>query len=65
MIFDYRGYGRSEGKPDEGGILQDARGPRAWLAQRAGIAEKDIVLMGRSLGGAVAVDLAPPTARED
>jgi uncharacterized protein len=58
LIFDYRGYGRSEGKPNESGILQDARAARAWLAQREGIAEKDIVLMGQSLGGAVAVDLA-------
>jgi len=58
MVFDYRGFGRSEGTPDVRGILQDARAARAWLAQRAAIAEKDIVLMGRSLGGAVAIDLA-------
>lgn len=58
LIFDYRGYGRSEGSPDEAGILQDARAARAWLAERAGVAESDIVLLGRSIGGAVAVDLA-------
>lgn len=58
MIFDYRGYGRSEGTPEVPGILEDARAARAWLARRAGIAENQIVLMGRSLGGAVAVDLA-------
>jgi len=58
LIFDYRGYGRSQGKPNEPGILADARAARAWLAQRAGVAEKDIVLMGRSLGGAAAVQLA-------
>jgi len=58
MAFDYRGFGRSEGSPDEAGILQDARAARAWLAQRTGLAERDIVLMGRSLGGAVAIDLA-------
>ncbi|MBN1911981.1 MAG: alpha/beta hydrolase [Pirellulales bacterium] len=58
MIFDYRGYGRSEGLPHEAGVLQDARAARAWLARREGIAERDTVLMGRSLGGAVAVDLA-------
>ena len=58
MAFDYRGYGKSEGKPSERGILQDARAARAWLAARAGVAEADTVLMGRSLGGAVAVDLA-------
>ena len=58
LIFDYRGYGHSEGKPNEAGILADARAARAWLAQREKIAEADVVLMGESLGGAVAVDLA-------
>ena len=58
LLFDYRGYGRSEGTPDEAGILQDARAARAWLAKRAEIEEQEIVLLGRSLGGAVAVDLA-------
>ncbi len=58
LIFDYRGYGRSEGKPNETGILADARAARAWLAQRAGIEETEIVVLGRSIGGAVAVDLA-------
>jgi len=58
LIFDYRGYGRSEGKPNESGILADARAARDWLAQRANIDPGDVVLMGRSLGGAVAVDLA-------
>ena len=58
LIFDYRGYGRSEGKPSEAGVLADARAARAWLAAREKIAEADVVLMGESLGGAVAVDLA-------
>jgi hypothetical protein len=58
LIFDYRGYGRSEGKPSEKGILADARAARAWLSSRTGVPEKEIVLMGESLGGGVAVDLA-------
>jgi len=58
MIFDYRGYGRSEGTPSEAGTLADARAARAWLARRTQRAEKEIVLLGRSLGGGVAVDLA-------
>jgi len=58
LIFDYRGYGKSEGKPDERGILDDARAARSWLARRANIEEHDIVLMGESLGGGVMVDLA-------
>lgn len=58
LIFDYRGYGRSEGVPTVEGILQDGRAARAALARRAGIVESRIVLMGRSLGGAVVVQLA-------
>ncbi len=58
FAFDYRGYGRSEGQPNEAGILLDACAARHWLAGRAGVAERDIVLMGESLGGGVMVDLA-------
>ena len=58
MVFDYRGFGHSEGSPDEKGILADARAARKWLANRTGVQESEIILMGRSLGGAVAVDLA-------
>jgi len=58
MAFDYRGYGRSAGKPDEQGLLQDARAARKWLAKRTGVSQREIVLMGRSLGGGVMVDLA-------
>jgi uncharacterized protein len=58
LLFDYRGYGRSEGVPSEAGVLADARAARAWLAERAGIDQRQIVVMGRSLGGGVAVDLA-------
>ena len=58
LIFDYRGYGRSEGKPSEAGVLADARAARAWLAAREKRPAADVVLMGESLGGAVAVDLA-------
>ena len=63
LIFDYRGYGKSEGSPDEAGILMDARAARTWLARRTDRAEQEIVLMGRSMGGAVAVDLAQDGAR--
>lgn len=63
MAFDYRGYGRSEGSPSGTGILQDARAARTWLAERAKLDEDRIVLMGRSIGGAVAVDLARDGAR--
>jgi len=58
LVFDYRGYGKSQGSPDEAGVLADARAARAWLAKRTGVKERDIVLWGESIGGAVAVDLA-------
>lgn len=63
LVFDYRGYGRSEGKPNEQGVLADARAARTWLANRAKVDETRIVLMGESIGGAVAVDLAVDGAR--
>jgi fermentation-respiration switch protein FrsA (DUF1100 family) len=58
LVFDYRGYGKSEGKPSEKGILLDACAARDWLAAKEGIAQSDVVLLGQSLGGGVAVDLA-------
>lgn len=58
LALDYRGYGKSEGEPSEAGILLDARAARKWLANKAGIAENDVLLLGQSLGGGVAVDLA-------
>jgi fermentation-respiration switch protein FrsA (DUF1100 family) len=58
LAFDYRGYGRSEGRPSETGLFADARAARKFLAEKAGVPESEIVLYGQSLGGAVAVDLA-------
>ena len=56
LVFDYRGYGRSEGSPSPEGIARDARAAWNWLQDR-GVASGDIVLFGRSLGGAVALEL--------
>jgi fermentation-respiration switch protein FrsA (DUF1100 family) len=58
LVFDYRGYGRSTGIANERGILHDAEAARNWLAAENGMRPCDVVLIGRSLGGAVAVDLA-------
>jgi len=58
FVFDYRGYGRSEGAANEAGVLADGQAAHAWLTARAGVDPRQILLMGRSLGGAVAVDLA-------
>ena len=54
LVFDYRGYGRSTGIANERGILHDAEAARNWLAKENGIRPCDVVLIGRSLGGAVA-----------
>jgi fermentation-respiration switch protein FrsA (DUF1100 family) len=58
LIFDYRGYGRSEGLPTVDGVLDDARAARKFLSSHTGVGQSATVLMGRSLGGAVAVQLA-------
>jgi len=58
LALDYRGFGKSEGMPSEQGLYQDARAARRWLAETEKIAESDVILMGFSLGGAVAIDLA-------
>jgi uncharacterized protein len=58
FAFDYRGYGKSGGSPNEMGILADGDAAQQWLAQRLNLRPDQIVLMGRSLGGGVAVDLA-------
>ena len=58
LIFDYRGYGRSEGKPTEPGAYRDARAAWDWLVRERGVPAKRVSLFGRSLGGAVAIELA-------
>ena len=58
LIFDYRGYGRSSGKPSEQGLYQDALTAWDHLTRQRGIAPTRIILFGESLGGAVAAWLA-------
>ncbi len=58
FVFDYRGYGHSEGRPDEAGCIADGRAAQDWLANKLGVRPDQIVLMGRSLGGGVAVAVA-------
>lgn len=58
LIFDYRGYGRSTGKPSEPGLYLDAQTAWAYLTDQRGFAPGRIVLFGESLGGAVAARLA-------
>jgi pimeloyl-ACP methyl ester carboxylesterase len=58
LLADYRGYGRSEGRPSEGGVYADARAALAHLTDERGVPEQRVIVFGRSLGGGVAVDLA-------
>ena len=48
----------ARGGPSEAGCIADGRAAQHWLAERMGIKPSEVVLMGRSLGGAVAVALA-------
>ncbi len=57
FLFDYRGYGKSEGSPNEEGTYSDGRAAYQYLADR-GLAPDQIVLFGESLGAAIAVQLA-------
>jgi fermentation-respiration switch protein FrsA (DUF1100 family) len=58
LLFDYRGYGHSSGQPSEQGLYRDAATAWAHLAGRTDTTGAPRVIFGRSLGGAVAVDLA-------
>lgn len=58
FIFDYRGYGNSEGSPDEKGTYQDTEAALKWIMKTQQCGSEDIVIFGRSLGGAVASRVA-------
>ena len=62
LVFDYRGYGRSTGRPTEAGVYRDARAALGYLASRNDVATDQIVYLGRSLGAAIAVELAQAQA---
>jgi fermentation-respiration switch protein FrsA (DUF1100 family) len=57
FAFDYRGYGRSQGRPSEEGTYRDAQAAHQWL-QDKGFPGRRIVAFGESLGGGVAAELA-------
>ena len=58
LLFDYRGYGRSAGRPGEAGTYLDARAARAGLLREPGASADRLIYLGESLGGAVALELA-------
>lgn len=58
LLFDYRGYGRSSGRPTEEGIYRDARAALSCLVEQPAVDPARVFYLGESLGGAVALDLA-------
>jgi len=61
LVFDYRGYGYSDGTPSEEGLIDDTITMLRWLNGRVEAGKLDgskIILDGRSLGGAVAIHAA-------
>jgi len=58
LLFDYRGYGRSSGRPSEEGTYRDARAALRCLLEQPGVDPARVFFLGESLGGAVALDLA-------
>nr|CAG4652009.1 EOG090X09ZU [Triops cancriformis] len=58
FMVEYRGYGKSDGHPSEKGLYLDAQAALDYLHNRSDIPRDKIMVFGRSLGGAVAIDLA-------
>jgi fermentation-respiration switch protein FrsA (DUF1100 family) len=58
FLFDYRGYGLSEGSPDEQGTYRDARAALRYLITARGVDRANLIVFGESLGAAVALQLA-------
>ncbi len=58
FIIDYRGYGRSEGQPNEQGTYHDAQTAYEYLTQQRKLSPHSIIAYGESLGCAIAADLA-------
>lgn len=58
LLFDYRGYGRSDGQPSEEGTYRDAEAAYDYLRRDRGFAPREIIVYGESLGAAVSVELA-------
>ena len=58
LIVDYRGYGKSTGKPTEIGTKIDILAGFQWLIEEKGMRPEEIILFGRSLGGSIAAMIA-------
>ncbi|MCZ7672279.1 MAG: alpha/beta hydrolase [Chloroflexi bacterium] len=62
LLFDYRGYGQSQGKPSEAGLYLDGEAVWQWVAAKAEEVGVTAVLLGKSLGSAIAIHVAAQTA---
>jgi hypothetical protein len=62
LAVDYRGYGKSDARPTEAGVYRDAEAAYDYLVRERKIPPEQIVVLGQSLGTAVAVDLAAKRA---
>ena len=58
LVFDYRGYGDSQGKPTEEGTYTDAQTAYDWLIKEKKLKPSEIIICGQSLGGSIAAHLA-------
>jgi fermentation-respiration switch protein FrsA (DUF1100 family) len=58
LLFDYRGYGRSSGRPSEAGTYRDTRAALGCLLEQPGVDPARVLYLGESLGGACALNLA-------
>lgn len=58
LAVEYRGYGKSEGKPSEKDFYRDARSAYQFLVEKQGVAPETIISFGQSLGTATATNLA-------
>jgi hypothetical protein len=58
FLFDYRGFGKSSGRPSEPGLYKDGLAAWSYLVEKEGIAPERIILHGHSIGGAVAIEVA-------
>ena len=65
FLFDYRGYGKSGGKPTEEGTYNDVESAWQYLTQEKQIPPKKIIIYGESLGGAIASYLAQKISQQD
>jgi len=58
LLFDYPGYGKSDGQPSEAGCYAAGAAAYEWLTKTQQVPAENIILFGKSLGGGVAADLA-------